>query len=464
MNRDLLSQLPQHRNIRVIPNSLKGQEIRVRRARAQRDVLRVFTVLASVLLLILAVQRMESGTASASEPPLAMAGARPLPAKLSSLAISSLVTPKSEINWPAKLEAVEITLKEKQSVHLSAIPKLGSVYRHSFAGRSASGSLVTFTIDPALQRVTDGLIKRSSAPHVAIVALEPFTGRILALSERSKLVQNLVQHDGFPAASIFKVVTTAAGLEAASLNPDQKIYFHGGTYTLNQWNYLPNHKKDRRFLSFSEALGISCNPVFSRIALKYLEPYHLRNYARLFGFNQDLHADFALDASVASVPTNSYELGRTAAGFGAVTLSPIHAATIMAGIANGGFLPRPALVEQVIDRQGALLYQREPQMLRRILHTPAAADLLQMLVSTTTSGTSKREFYLRGRRRLAGIDVAAKTGTLRGTNPAGINHWFIAAAPLYKPRIALAVIVVDQRTPNLSAARIGRMVLEEYLL
>ena len=79
-------------------------------------------------------------------------------------------------------------------------------------------------------------------------------------------------------------------------------------------------------------------------------------------------------------------------------------------------------------------------------------------MATTTIGTSRKEFLGK-----VPWDVAAKTGTLKGENPKGLNHWFIGAAPLENPRIAISVIVIDPTQPTSKAAHLGRLILERYL-
>jgi hypothetical protein len=62
---------------------------------------------------------------------------------------------------------------------------------------------------------------------------------------------------------------------------------------------------------------------------------------------------------------------------------------------------------------------------------------------------------------LGAIDVAGKTGTLTGDNPVGLNNWFIGAAPIQNPKIAVAVITVDPRSSS-KASHLGRLVLQKY--
>jgi cell division protein FtsI/penicillin-binding protein 2 len=175
-----------------------------------------------------------------------------------------------------------------------------------------------------------------------------------------------------------------------------------------------------------------------------------------------LSTDISLDSSKAFIPAGGFELGRTAAGFGQVTLSPIHAAALMSGIAHKGLLPRPALIERVVSPNGAVVYEQQPEMLTRIMSPATATRILDMMERTTTVGTSRKAFYDHRGRLLPNISVAAKTGTLSGTYPAGINNWFVAAAPIENPTLAIAVVVVNQGSYNIKASQLGRMFIQKY--
>jgi len=361
------------------------------------------------------------------------------------------------------LEPVDVALRSNGTVRLERMPQFSTTFAGKVAGVTPRNDFVFYSLDPDLQRFTSDLLAKSRAPHIAGVAMEPDTGKILAIADKSNSIRDLSLHTGFPAASIFKIVTTAAALERSSVAPSSQIRFRGGNYTLNQWNYNPSTKKDRRSMSFYEALAKSCNPVFARVALKYLNPEVLREYADLFAFGTALGFDSHLPVSSAVIPESDFELSRTAAGFGQVTLSPVHAATMMAGIANDGVLPRPSLVERVVSRTGAVVYQSRPTFVQRLVRSDTADSLMRMMEYTTTIGTSRREFMRKNRPVLGEIRVAAKTGTLRGDNPTGINNWFVAAAPLEEPRIALSVIVVNPQTADTKASHIGRLIIQKYL-
>jgi peptidoglycan glycosyltransferase len=242
------------------------------------------------------------------------------------------------------------------------------------------------------------------------------------------------------------------------------INFRGGNYTLNASNYFPDTRKDVRKMALAEALGKSCNPVFARVGLRYSSSYLLRKYAKLFGYNSDLGFDVPLLDSMATIPDDSYELSRTSAGFGAVKMSPIHAAVMMSTIANGGALVKPRLVERVTTADGTPIYEAPyREVIGRSLQTETAQTLMNMMHNTTTVGTSRRDFSGNNWLKQVGVKVAAKTGTLSGTNPRGLNRWFIAAAPIDKPTVAVAVLVVNPGNYLASPSRIGRQLIEETL-
>ena len=320
---------------------------------------------------------------------------------------------------------------------------------------SRAGNIVFFTLNPELQHFTKSILEQAQVPHAALVAIEPKTGKVIAMDGISE-IKNFELYAGMPAASLFKIVTATAALEAGVLNADSRIAYRGSDYTLNKYNYSPNDRLDTRYMSLAEALGKSCNPVFGRVALKYLNQATLMNYTSKFGFNEELPFDMLPPQSEANIPESDYELSRTGAGFGDVHISPLHAAMMMSGIANGGVIPRPYMIEKVVAPNGDVVYQNSPQVLQEVMNKDTASELLRMMVKTTTMGTSRKYF------RNFSIPVSAKTGTLQGHDPQGLTNWFIASAPTNNPKIAIAIVTVHNGKYMKTSSQLGRMFLEKY--
>lgn len=361
-----------------------------------------------------------------------------------------------------ELHRVEVVASSNGDIALSQRPRFEKRLGDRYASITKKNNFVFYTLDPELQEYVTRLVAQAQASHVAVVAMNPSNGAILAIAGKSNSIEDIEYHAGFPAASLFKVVTAAAAVEHAGIEPHSLIPFRGGTYTLNQHNYYPDASKDRRLMSVGEAMGRSCNPVFGHIGVKYLNGQVLSRYARQFGFNRPLEFEAPLPESSAWIPQDDlYELSRTSAGFGEVRVSPIHAATFMSGIANGGVLPRPQIIDTVVSPDGTIIHKQKSETLQRIVQASTAQSLMEMMRNTTTVGTSRREFMRGSTPTLGTIDVAGKTGTLTGDNPQGLNNWFIGAAPISSPQITVAVVTVDPKRAS-KASHLGRLVFQKY--
>jgi cell division protein FtsI/penicillin-binding protein 2 len=135
----------------------------------------------------------------------------------------------------------------------------------------------------------------------------------------------------------------------------------------------------------------------------------------------------------------------------------------MGAIANQGRMMVPTLTDKVVDAAGGQKEGHTPRELRRLVSPETAAFLTQMLSNTVTRGTSRRAFHdRRGRPMLAGIDIAAKTGSIDGTDPKGHYSWFAAYAPAHEPRIALVALVINQDRWKIKSSQVGEQALEEF--
>jgi hypothetical protein len=83
-----------------------------------------------------------------------------------------------------------------------------------------------------------------------------------------------------------------------------------------------------------------------------------------------------------------------------------------------------------------------------------------MMVETTVRGTARSAFRRYARALSASVPVAAKTGSLSGKHPPGRYEWFVAAAPADRPRIALAVLVVQGKRWSMTGSQVGAQILQ----
>jgi cell division protein FtsI/penicillin-binding protein 2 len=331
--------------------------------------------------------------------------------------------------------------------------------------RLPDGHRARLTLDLALQAAAQKTLHRARPIAGAIVLLDPRDGRVLALASTSRdgASGGVALRGEFPAASLFKLVTAAAGLEAGTVTPATTIHtVGGGLRRLQKEHVVDNPRRERWAMTIEQALARSNNPVFAKLALKKVGAGRLAKTAEAFGFNQQIPFDLPVTPSRADVPTDEdpLALGRTGAGFGEVTISPLHAALLSAAIANDGRMPRPWLVESVTDDHGRQVYEGKPSVLATPVNTRTASALTEMMKDTVTRGTSRRAF--RGSLVTRRFDIAGKTGSLDGENPRGHYDWFTGFAPAEKPEIVVSALLVNGSLWHIKGSGAAREALEAW--
>lgn len=319
----------------------------------------------------------------------------------------------------------------------------------------------TLTLDPRIQARLEKVLRDGRVPWGAAVVIEPKTGRVLAMAEHSRAepdTQGIALRALAPAASIFKIVTSAALLEQG-IAADEEVCFHGGRHRLSPSLLQDDPRRDRRCSSLAEALGHSTNVVFAKLATRGLSSELLRSEASRFLFNTEIPFPWRVEPSSAEIPDDDFQLAETAAGFGPVRLSPLHAALIGAMVANGGALVAPRVVEHV---DGVRLPRPEP---RQVLDPRVAAELARMMRTTVTEGTARRVFRQDSRSSrspLHGVAVAGKTGSLADRSPYRDYSWFVGFAPVDDPQVAIAAVVVNEKLWHVRATQVAREGLLAY--
>ena len=323
-------------------------------------------------------------------------------------------------------------------------------------------STAVLTLDPRLQERLERYLAQHRTPEAAVVLLEPRTGRVLALAEHARgepRARGLATKALAPAASIFKIVTSAALLHAG-VAPDAEVCFHGGKHRLQPGLLRDDPRRDRRCTSLAAALGKSANVAFAKLAGRDLSAASLRAEADRFLFNAAIPFPWPVEPSRAEIPEDAFGLAETAAGFGPVRLSPLHGALIAAVVANGGTFVPPRIVESVDGAPPAA-----GAASRQLVTPEIAAALARMMETTVTEGTARKVFrrdFRSPRSPLRGVTVAGKTGSLADRSPYRDYSWFVGFAPVDDPRIAVATVVVNEKLWHVRATQVAREALAAY--
>jgi cell division protein FtsI/penicillin-binding protein 2 len=327
------------------------------------------------------------------------------------------------------------------------------------------------TLDKDLQERIENLYDRYDPAYAAFVAIDPDTGKILAMVDHSSDGHegNLALQATFPAASVFKVVTSAAALGEGKIPPNTRFPVNGRYGTLYKSNLRNTVNRWTRFISIEEAFAKSVNTVFAKIAMNRVGPTVMQKYADSFGFNQTVDFEMPMEMGSAVIPTDD-EFGLAESGSGYTrrqTLNPIQGAMIAASVINGGSMPAPYIVESAADLEGNHLYEAEvKKSLFRPLDKETAKSLAMIMEHTVTQGTARKEFRdYNHHPLLSKLFIGAKTGSLSGTAPAGKYDWFVGFAQSSanpRQKIAFASMIVNRKYWKVKSAHIAREAIIQH--
>lgn len=334
-----------------------------------------------------------------------------------------------------------------------------------------NGFIGELTLDARLQKESRKILDRGKVPVGAVVVLDVQNGNVLALADRYKAEhpaaprfgeggpQSLALRAFAPAASVYKVVTAAALLEAG-VSGSAAFPYLGGHHRVGP-DHIAAPPKGAPTATLGEGLSKSINGLFARLASEKLDHDALDGISSRFYFNQVLPFPALTEASLAQVPRQPLERARMAAGFFHSKLTPLHAAVLAAAVAKDGMLPAPRLVERIVAADGTVEEAPPPHALGRAIESETARTVAKMLRQTTEDGTARRSFS-KVPKALEGIDVAGKTGTLTDDTTSTDYTWFVGFAPAQSPRVAFAVLVGNGPLWYVRATDVARDVLAAY--
>lgn len=365
-----------------------------------------------------------------------------------------------------------------------------------FTGRDPRGGNVDTTINPRVQQAGwDAMQQGCGGPPCkgAVVALEPSTGKILAMVSSPSYDPNLLaSHDPevqaqawqrlrddpdnplvnraisetYPPGSTFKVITTAAALQSGASENEQltaapTIPLPNSTATLENYGGTPCG--DQPTVTLRQAFAKSCNTAFVQLGI-LTGAEALRSMARSFGLDSTPSViPLQVSESTIGIIADAAALGMSSIGQKDVALTPLQNAQIAATIANNGVTMQPYLVESLKGPDLANISMTAPYQQRRAVSPQIAAKLTELMVGAEKDAQQKGA--------IPGVQIASKTGTAEhGTDPRNTppHAWYIAFAPAQAPKVAVAVLVENgadrlSATGGALAAPIGRAVIQAAL-
>lgn len=331
---------------------------------------------------------------------------------------------------------------------------------------TGDGNDINLTIDQSIQDIAYKYLEDHTG---SIVVMDPRTGEILAMvsnpgfdpntldSDWDQLIQNndgpllnRVSQGLYRPGSTFKIVTASAILE----NQLDQNYNDTGKETIQGYD-IKNYA-DQVFgpLNLRSAFINSVNTYFAA-KTNLMGNEKLQEISEKFMFNQKY--SFDLDIVKSTIPfddLNQADLAMTGFGYGKTQVTPLHMAMVTSAIANDGKMMSPILVKSVVNKDGKIIEEKQPEVLSDVISSENAQEIRDLMVGVINEGTGKTAFQ-------SGVQIAGKTGTA-DTENGSTDAWFVGFAPAYDPKIAIAIILEnDGSTGGQSAAPIGGALIRD---
>jgi penicillin-binding protein A len=344
-------------------------------------------------------------------------------------------------------------------------------------------------------RFQEAALRALGKDQGAVVAIEPKTGRVLALvsnptydpnelvdpgtarayletlrrNKASPLLNRATQGRYVP-GSVFKMVTAMAALDSGSITPDTtytdqpKQYrtgFRVGGFDIHD---APRTVQLDHPLNFYEATEVSCNIYFAHVALDTGPANYLAEATKL-GFGRPI--DFELPTAASQVTGggafggfgDKVELANAAYGQAEILVTPLQMALVGEAIANGGVMMAPKLVDRLVSDNGTV-QGLDPHVMSQVVSGNTASEITRAM-ERAVNGPFAAGYA--GGAAVSGVLTAGKSGTAQLADGKRPHSWFIGFAPADNPQIAIAVIAENAGLGSQHAVPIAGQLMQQYL-
>lgn len=307
------------------------------------------------------------------------------------------------------------------------------------------GDKVVTTIDAHLQQYADEACKEAydayTPEYASSIIMNPSTGEIYAMAqypsfdlnepmklssikteedqkafdaltdeqrsaETNKAWKNFNISETFEPGSIYKPVVVAMALEEGIISANDS-FVCGGYKKVADAEIKCHLTSGHGTLDVAGVLAQSCNVGMMDIIAKMKAETYLK-YQHDFGFGEKTGIDLPGESSAANLlntldSLHSVEMATNSFGQG-FNCTALQAVNALAAVVNGGKLMQPYVVSQILDDEGNVIEERQPQVVRQVVSKSTSDWVRKALEKTYTEGTAKKA-------QITGYSFGGKTGT-----------------------------------------------------
>ncbi len=388
------------------------------------------------------------------------------------------------------------TYAEVDNYNQSALP-----YSAPTSIQAQDGYNVQLTLDMNIQRICENACRDAYNEYrpregVTCIVMDPYTAEILGMvsmpdfdlntpreipygisekdwsdmtseEQAEYLMRNAWRNrcisDTYEPGSTMKAVTTAIALEEG-LTYEDEIFSDAPIEittvdTIRCWREKTdgNHGDE----TLREAFERSCNPIFVRLAQrigieKYYDYIHNCGFYDVTGVDLPAEGKGIFHAEPTEVDLATLSFGESS------TVTPLQLISVYSALVNGGDLMRPHIASRVVDANGNIIREYEPEKVRTIFSSRTSARVRNLLEDVVKEGTGSAGYvpgyYVAGKTSTSTIDVGEEAGMHVIS--------FGCYAPSYDPKIAVLVVInkpEDKDVGSSAAAKVSARIVEETL-
>jgi peptidoglycan glycosyltransferase/penicillin-binding protein 2 len=336
--------------------------------------------------------------------------------------------------------------------------------------KDKGGKDIITTIDGKIQGIVEEKLD-DKFNKGSVVVLDTKTGNVLAMASRpnfnpldiasylckkDKEFYNRAIQVSYPPGSIFKIVVTAAALEAR-VDMD-KSYFCDGYEEIDEIVIKCHSYKSggHGHIHMKEAFSKSCNSYFIKLGQE-IGGENILNMARKLGFGKKTEIELD-EESQGILPNIDYikgsGIGNISIGQGPIESTLIQVAKMTNIVANDGIDRGVHLLKEIVDQNNRQIIEKYPSNV--VIDKSIAVKLKKMMKEVVVNGTAKNIYD-------KNISIAGKTGSAQSTvNGKDVVHaWFTGFYPYNNPKYVVSICIEDGGSGGQVAAPLFKDIVDE---
>ncbi|MEK7248336.1 MAG: penicillin-binding transpeptidase domain-containing protein, partial [Chloroflexota bacterium] len=359
---------------------------------------------------------------------------------------------------------------------------------------SVPGKDIVLTINAEVQKKAEAELGEKAG---AVIVMDPRDNSVLALVswprfDPNAFIRGLTSEEAdklfndpkqpflnrpvlaqYPPGSTFKPVTMAAGIEKGGFTVDSALPCPpvwtglGDAYAQKNWQNV-----DRGYLTPSEGLMASCDPVFYEMGktLDFIDDQIFPDFIREFGFGSP--TGIGIEEAGGNVPDPAWKednVGEAwftgdavnmAIGQGFLTATPMQTANVYSALAVTGVLRKPLLVARIGQAGSSAFQEFQAETIHPLPISQTTLDSIRYglyLVTQSTGGTSYQAWAG------SSLDVAGKSGTAEDLSQGSDHVFFAAYANRSAPSIVALGALEEGQSGSAEVAPMLRHIMEAYI-